>query len=324
MRLMEVCGTHTAAIFKEGIRSLISSDTKLISGPGCPVCVTPTGYIDKCIEAAKEATLYSFGDMLKVPGSKGSLSEAKSQGACVELMYSPFQVLALAESQPDKEFVIAAVGFETTVPIYALLIDQAEKKSIKNLKLITSLKRAIPAIDWLGGDEDIDGFICPGHVSVIVGEEPYKELAEKYKKPFVIAGFEAEHILGAIKLCEENKGNPFMANLYTEAVNKNGNEKARQMIDKYFDQGAASWRGLGNIEESGYFLKDQFANYDMDSRYIVEDMELPAGCGCADVITGRIDPSECALFGESCTPTHPIGPCMVSSEGACGIWYQNR
>ncbi|MDO4486166.1 MAG: hydrogenase formation protein HypD [Bacillota bacterium] len=329
LKLMEVCGTHTAAIFKNGIRSLISPKIKLISGPGCPVCVTPTAYIDKCIEYAMKPdhVLLTFGDMMKVPGTNESLSEAKGRGAAnIQLMYSPFEAVEKAQQHPELTYVVAAVGFETTAPAYALMIQEADKKEIINIKLVTALKTAIPALHWIcENQEDIDGFICPGHVSVITGSRVYDELASLYRKPFVVTGFEAEHILASlyriVKQIENNDGHT--ENLYRNAVKDDGNQKALAVMDEVFQTGPAMWRGLGIIEYSGLYLKDEYADFDGGSRELYADMELPAGCGCADVIVGRINPDQCPMFGEKCTPLKPFGPCMVSSEGACGIWYRN-
>ena len=228
VKLMEVCGTHTAAIFKSGIRSLISDKIKLISGPGCPVCVTPTAYIDKCIEYASKENhvLLTFGDMMKVPGSRGSLSEAKGNGNVnINIMYSPFEALEKAAENPHITYVVAAVGFETTAPAYAMMVKAAKEKCISNIKLVTALKTAIPALEWIcENQEDVDGFICPGHVSVITGSNVYIPLAEKYKKPFVVAGFEAEHILAAIYriMKQLESGENAAENLYRNAVKEDG------------------------------------------------------------------------------------------------------
>lgn len=329
LKLMEVCGTHTAAIFKSGIRSLISPKIKLISGPGCPVCVTPTAYIDKCIEYAlkENHVLLTFGDMMKVPGTEESLSEAKGRGAAnIQLMYSPFEAIEKAQENPDKTYVIAAVGFETTAPAYALMIQEANKKGIKNIKLVTALKTAIPALHWIcQNQEDIDGFICPGHVSVITGSRIYDELAQLYNKPFVVTGFEAEHILASlyriVKQIENKEGHT--ENLYKNAVREDGNSKALSVMESAFQTGPAMWRGLGIIEDSGLYLKDELAEYDGGSRDLYADMKLPEGCSCGQVIVGKINPDQCPMFGTNCTPLKPFGPCMVSSEGACGIWYRN-
>lgn len=329
IKLMEVCGTHTASIFKNGIRDLISPKIKLISGPGCPVCVTPAAYIDKCIEYAcmPDHELLTFGDMMKVPGSRGSLSDMKGEGENVRLMYSPFEALERAEKDPDTVFTVAAVGFETTVPSYGLLLKQAEEKGIKNIKLVTALKTIIPALEWICENEsDIDGFICPGHVSVIIGSTVYERLAEKYNKPFVVAGFEAEHILAVIYdiVWQLEHGEGRVKNLYKNAVRDEGNLKAQQVIDEFFAPGEAVWRGLGSIPDSGLYLKEEYADYDGGSRGLDQDLILPEGCQCGSVITGRKNPDECPMFGKGCDPLHPFGPCMVSAEGACGIWFRNK
>jgi len=335
LKLMEVCGTHTAAIFKNGIRDLISPNIRLISGPGCPVCVTPTAFIDKCVEYAKspDCELLTFGDMMKVPGTHGSLSENKAADregakADITIMYSPLEAIEKAKARPDITYVVAAVGFETTAPTYALLVKEAARQGVSNIRLVTALKTAIPALQWICENQnDIDGFICPGHVSVITGTHVYDELAAQYGKPFVVSGFEAEHILAAIyrivRQIEAGEGR--VENMYPNAVKEDGNPKALQAMDDVFTPGTAMWRGLGLIDGSGLYLKDAYAAYDGGSRGLDEDMKLPDGCRCGDVITGRINPDQCPMFaGGSCTPMAPFGPCMVSSEGSCGIWYRNR
>ncbi len=329
VKLMEVCGTHTASIFRHGIRSLISEKIKLISGPGCPVCVTPTAYIDRVAEfALKEGyEVLTFGDMMKVPGSGGSLSERKGDGARVRIMYSPFEALELAEADPSTTYVVAAVGFETTVPSYALLAREARRRGIRNIRLVTALKTVMPALRWICDNQpDIAGFLCPGHVSVITGPEIYRPLAERYGKPCAVAGFEAEHLLAAIcdLMRQIEAGKPRVDNLYPEAVRPGGNPRAMEAIEEVFEPGDAVWRGLGSIAGSGLYLRGGYEELDGGSRGLDGDMALPEGCRCADVITGRIDPSECPMFGSACTPASPYGPCMVSAEGACGIWYRNR
>ncbi len=339
LKIMEVCGTHTASIFKSGIRSLISPKIRLISGPGCPVCVTPAAYIDRCIEYAMKGNhvLVTFGDMMKVPGRNGSLSQAKGEGANVELMYSPMEVVEKAQRNPKTTYVIAGVGFETTVPAYALTIQEAEEKGVENIRLLTALKTVMPALTWICENEDaIDAFLCPGHVSVIIGSGAYEQLAVRYGKPFVVAGFEPEHILAGIydivKQLEskrksgaapsEDTGAP-VHNLYKNAVREEGNKKAQEIIGRFFEPGSAMWRGLGMIPDSGLYLKPEFEAYDGGSKGLDQDIELPEACRCGDVIIGRIHPDECPMFGKSCNPMSPYGPCMVSSEGACGIWYRN-
>ncbi len=334
LKLMEVCGTHTAAIFKNGIRDLISPKIKLISGPGCPVCVTPTAYIDRCVEYARKPNheLLTFGDMMKVPGTKGSLSENKAEDvdgakANIKIMYSPFEVIDRAKANPETTYVVAAVGFETTAPTYGLMLKSAKDAGLTNIKVITAIKTVIPALEWIcQNQDDIDGFLCPGHVSVITGCHIYDEIAEKYKKPCVVAGFEAEHILVAIyrivKQIEEGKSQ--VENMYKNAVRDYGNQKALDVIEQVYKTGPAMWRGLSTIEGSGLYLRDEFSIYDGGSIDLYEDMNLPEGCSCGAVITGRINPDQCAMFANgSCTPMKPFGPCMVSSEGSCGIWYRN-
>jgi hydrogenase expression/formation protein HypD len=334
MKIMEVCGTHTAAIFKSGIRDLLPEGVRLVSGPGCPVCVTPPSYIDDCLSIAQipGKTLLCFGDMLKVPSSDGrSLSDAMASGSDIRMVYAPFDALDLAAKNPDTEYTVAAVGFETTAPAYALLIEEAKAHGLKNIRLLTALKSAVRAIEWIcETGEDVDAFLCPGHVSVITGSMVFLPLAEKYKRPFVIAGFEAKQLKAAVQDCIH--GVPGVRNLYPEAVSKEGNIKAKALLETYFDLGDASWRGLGTIPGSGYVLKSKYAHYGLQlgtAGVIANEAKqstdsLPPGCRCGEVILGRIDPPECPLFGKTCTPLRAAGPCMVSSEGACGFWYRNR
>lgn len=327
VKIMEVCGTHTASIFKSGVRSLISPKIRLISGPGCPVCVTPAAYIDRCIEYALKPNhvLATFGDMMKVPGRNGSLSQAKGDGAKVELMYSPIDVAEKAKQNPDITYVIAGVGFETTVPAYALTMEAAARLGLSNIRLLTALKTVMPALEWICENEDgIDGFLCPGHVSVIIGSSAYEELSKRYGKPCAVAGFEPEHILAGIyDIIKQLGSETSVHNLYKNAVKTEGNQKAQEIIARYFMPGDAMWRGLGMIPNSGLYLRPEFEAYDAGSRGLDQDIELPEACRCGDVIIGRINPNECPMFGKSCHPMNPYGPCMVSSEGACGIWYRN-
>lgn len=327
VNIMEVCGTHTASIFKSGVRSLISQKIRLISGPGCPVCVTPAAYIDRCIEYAlkDKHVLVTFGDMMKVPGRNGSLSQAKGDGAIVELMYSPMEIVEKARRNPDVTYVIAGVGFETTVPAYALTIEEAVRTGVSNIRLLTALKTVMPALEWICENEcGIDGFLCPGHVSVIIGSSAYEELSQRYNKPCVVAGFEPEHILAGIyDIIKQLESEKSVHNLYKNAVKAEGNKKAQEMIDRYFMPGDAMWRGLGMIPGSGLYLRPEYEPFDAGSRGLDQDIELPEACRCGDVIIGRINPNECPMFGTSCNPMNPYGPCMVSSEGACGIWYRN-
>lgn len=329
IKIMEVCGTHTASIFKAGIRTLLPPEIQLISGPGCPVCVTPSPYIDKLIGYAlqENSQVLTFGDMMKVRGSEYSLTQAKAQGGQVRFLYSPLQAIKLAKENPSVNYVFGAVGFETTAPLYAILLEEMRKEGVRNLKLLTAIKTMIPALSFLcENEEGIDGFLCPGHVSVIIGSDVYRPLAEKYQKPFVVAGFEGEHILASIYeiLTQIRTGKYQVKNLYTSAVKEEGNQKAFQALQKYFEPSDAYWRGIGMIPGSGLRLKAEYSEYDAGSEEVFAEESLPKGCRCTDVILGRISPGECPAFGKRCTPMDALGPCMVSAEGACGIWYKNR
>lgn len=329
IKIMEVCGTHTASIFKNGIRSLLSPKIQLISGPGCPVCVTSSAYIDRLVgySLQEKHCVLTFGDMMKVKGTRMSLTEAKAVGGKVRILYTPLAALTIAAEDPETDYVFAAVGFETTTPIYALMLEEMIAKGIKNLKLMTSIKTIIPALTYICENEkNIDAFLCPGHVSVITGSSIYEELAKRYEKPFVVAGFEGEHILLAVyeivrQILHHREG---VKNMYTSVVSEDGNRKASELILKYFESTDDYWRGIGKIEQSSLKLKSGFAEYDAGSSFEAAEEKLPKGCSCKEVILGRINPVECPLFGKVCTPLNAIGPCMVSTEGACGIWYKNN
>ena len=322
VKIMDVCGTHTSAIVKNGIKDLISDNIKLVSGPGCPVCVTPSSYIDVLVDYSKKENfcILSFGDMFKVRGSSESLSEAKASGANVELMYSPLDIILNSRIN----YIVAAVGFETTAPIYAVLMDKLIRENIKNIKFLTSLKTMIPALKYICENEEIDGFIAPGHVSVMIGSDAYLGLCNEYKKPFVVSGFEPEHILCAIYeiVHQIDEGFFHVSNMYKSVVTREGNIKAMSLLYKYFGSYDATWRGLGKIKNSGLILKKEYKEFDLGSHNIVKDNEIP-GCRCSDVILGRITPDMCGMFKKVCTPENPIGACMVSSEGACGIYYED-
>lgn len=328
IKIMEVCGTHTASIFKNGIKSFLPPAIKLISGPGCPVCVTPAAYIDKAIAWAHEpnCTLLTFGDMMKVPGSKKSLSEAKADGANVEIMYSPQEAIKKAGANPNRTYIIACVGFETTIPIYSLILEQLEREQITNVKLLTALRRVYPALDFICRiDNEIDAFIAPGHASTILGSHVYTELANTYQKPYAVAGFEAEHVLIAIyDLIRQIELNKYeVHNLYPSVVRQEGNTAALRYIDQYFAAGSAYWRGIGNIPDSGYYLGNPYMKYDAGSHDLTDDADQhKSKCRCGEVIIGKINPDECTMFGKGCTPLNAKGPCMVSAEGTCGIWYR--
>jgi hydrogenase expression/formation protein HypD len=327
LKLMEVCGTHTSSIAKNGIRSIISPKIRLCSGPGCPVCVTPQGYIDKlCNYSMDENTIVlTFGDMMKVPGTKDSLSDAKAKGGKIDIFYSPFEVIEKAKKTPELTYIVAAVGFETTVPVYALMMEYIIKEKIINIKFLTALKVIVPVLEILCSEENnIDGFIAPGHVSTIIGSDAYTTISKKFEKPFAVSGFTAEEVLvGIYDLVKQIDSGKFDThNLYRSVVNSSGNIKARLLIDKYFESAGAFWRGVGELPESGLYLKNDYAEFDAGSRNIQNNYEKSSSCRCSDVIMGRIDPIECERFGKGCNPAKAMGPCMVSGEGACGIWYK--
>jgi hydrogenase expression/formation protein HypD len=291
--------------------------------------VTSSAYIDKLVEYSmgENSCVLTFGDMMKVKGNKLSLTEAGAHGAKVKILYSPLDAIKIAMENRNTQFVFAAVGFETTTPIYAVLIEEITKNKIDNLKILTSLKTIIPALSFIcENEEKIDAFLCPGHVSVITGCGVYRSLSEKYNKPFVVAGFEGEHILAAIYeiVSQLEKKQYSMKNMYVNAVSEEGNIKALGMMDKYFEVADDYWRGIGTIESSALRLKQEFAEFDAGSNFEASVETPPKGCRCKDVILGRIHPVDCPLFAKKCTPLNAVGPCMVSTEGVCGIWYKNR
>jgi hydrogenase expression/formation protein HypD len=330
LKIMEVCGTHTMAIGRYGIRGLLPGNIELISGPGCPVCVTPGNYIDAAINLADSGRkIITFGDMLNVPGNSGmTLTMAKSQGASVEICYSPIEALEKARSFPEQEIVFLAVGFETTIAAIIKMLDYAVLSDIKNLSLLVSFKRIIPAMKAILDDKDIkiNAFICPAHVSAIIGASAYDEISSIYHTPFVIAGFEPLDILSSILeiLKQISAGKAVVANEYSRVVRKTGNTKAMSLIDKYLDINDAVWRGLGTIPQSGYVLKNQYSGFDTASRYkiVYQEEKSLAECRCGDVLKGKIRPPNCPLFAEKCCPENPVGPCMVSSEGTCAAYYK--
>lgn len=324
--LMEVCGTHTASIVENGIESMLSNKIRLITGPGCPVCVTVAAYIDKLCELAKRdnTCVCSFGDMIRVKGSSGSLHDAKADGGRILMVYSPLDLIETAKNEPDTTFVFAAVGFETTTPLYAVLLEEIIKQNIKNIKLLTALKTMPAVIDKvLSSGNSITGMIAPGHVSVITGSDIFTPFAKKYNIPFVVAGFEGEQLLLAVWALTKLKGKGDVKNLYTEAVKNNRNDASYKLVEKYFEPCSAAWRGLGIIEGSGMKLKAEYAEFDAGSDGLFDD-HIPNGCSCGEVITGLKRAEECPLFGKVCTPLNPVGACMVSHEGSCFNYYMKK
>ncbi len=329
VRLMEVCGTHTHSIFQYGIRGLLPPNITLVSGPGCPVCVTPAGFIDRAAELALQGgwTLCTFGDMMRVPGEKGNLLDAKASGGDVRVMYSPMDALRWAAREPERTFAVAAVGFETTIPAYALLLERLAAENVDNVRLLTALKAMPPALNWIcENDPAVDGLIGPGHVSVITGSDAFAPLCACYRIPLAVGGFEYEQILAAIAdlLSQLKSGLCQAHNLYPEAVTKQGNLRAQALMDRYFTLANTTWRGLGEIEASGYELRPEFERFSADAWRADDGHGEKAGCLCGRVIMGRAEPRECPNFGTLCTPATPLGPCMVTAEGACGVWYANR
>ena len=331
-RLMEVCGTHTMAIAKSGIRSMLPEKVKLLSGPGCPVCVTPPQVIDAVLELAMgpEITIATYGDMVRVPGSRpgDSLQRRRALGAKLLVVYSPVDAVEYAKENPDREVVFLGVGFETTAPGTAAAVLTAKEEKVKNFSVLSMLKTVEPALRALMKTEDfsVQGFLCPGHVGTIIGEKGFAFLPEEYQMPAVIAGFEPENILLSVYLLLRQiaEGRPRVENQYKRAVSPKGNVLAQNMIGRCLEPRADLWRGLGRIENSGLGFRAEFSDFDAEKKFSIRYGEEtgPSACRCGDVICGRISPSRCPMFGKRCTPEDPVGPCMVSSEGACAAAYK--
>lgn len=328
--LMEVCGTHTVAISRFGLRSRMPQRIRLISGPGCPVCVTPCEQIDQMIAMSAEpgVTVVTFGDMMRVPGSTSSLALERANGRDVRMVYSPFDALQAALGEPHRTFIFMGIGFETTISTVAATLIRAFELDVRNFFVLPAFKQVIPAMAALLADNEscIDGFICPGHVSAIIGSEPYDRLACGEKTPCVITGFEALDILkGIVMLLEQiSQGRREVEVQYRRAVPEKGNPTALALMARVFRPCDSWWRGIGLIPDSGMDLAEAFSRFDARSRVPVESPpvpDLPAGCSCGEVIRGILVPPECPLFGKTCMPAHPVGPCMVSGEGACAAYF---
>jgi hydrogenase expression/formation protein HypD len=328
--VMEVCGTHTTEIARSGLRSLISPKIRLISGPGCPVCVTVTSYIDRLIALSHESDtcVLTFGDMLRVPGSFQSLTDAKAAGGRIEMVYSPLQLIDLAQKNPHIRYVFAAVGFETTAAVYAAVLEQVHLLRLKNVRFLTSLKTMPQAISYVleHSSGRIDGLLAPGHVSVITGSGLFEPLADRFRVPFVVAGFDDRHLLSGIyalvRLIEAKS--PRILNLYPSAVTGQGNIRAQEKIREFFEPCDASWRGIGVLPASGLILREEFEDYDAGSKDLTEDRARNRACRCSEILVGNASPAECPLFAKSCTPENPVGACMVSSEGSCRSAFENE
>ena len=334
IRLMEICGTHTHAIARAGIRQLLPDGVKLLSGPGCPVCVTPPEAIDALVLLSRlpNVTVCTYGDMLRVPGTSPdvSLLKERGKGARVEMVFSPMDALALAKTDPDRRIVFAGVGFETTAPGTLAAVRAAKEQNVSNFSVFLLLRRIEPAVRALLADpaSQIDGFLCPGHVAVIVGEEGFRFLPEEYHLPAVISGFEAADIFLSVKelIRQVREQDPRLVNTYTRAVSREGNLLARQLMEEMAEPCGALWRGLGIIENSAFALKADYKDFDAAERFGIRlpESSAPTACRCGDVICGKIEPAGCPFFGKVCTPEAPLGPCMVSSEGSCAAAYAYR
>jgi len=318
------------AIARSGLRSLLPASVRLISGPGCPVCVTDQSYIDQAIRLARsgaDVIIATYGDMVRVPGRDGSLAEARAEGAVVEVVYSADKAVDLAVKNPDKQVVFLAVGFETTAPGTALAVKRAVAQGIDNFCVFTAHKLILPVMAALleAGDVRVDGFLCPGHVSVILGWGAYEPIADRYGRPCVVAGFDPPQIIAGLERILEQlaEGSPAACTVYP-SVSREGNRTALGLLEEVFQPVEATWRSIGAIPASGLALRERYAAYDATKRFDLPAVESyePAGCRCGDVICGRCEPADCALFGNSCTPASPVGPCMVSSEGACAAAYK--
>jgi len=330
IKLMEVCGSHTMAIARYGIRKLLPQNVKLISGPGCPVCVTANRYLDKAIAISSlpEVIIATFGDMMRVPGSTSSLEKERSKGGDIRIVYSTMDAITLAVKNPDKNVVFLGVGFETTAPTIAASVLRAKELELKNYTVYCAHKTMPKPMEAIASGEKVNlhGFICPAHVSTIIGSRPYEFLAEKYDKSCVIAGFEPLDVLEAVKMLIEQIriGKPSVQIQYSRVTTVEGNPTALAIMDKIFEICDTEWRGLGEIPGSGLKLRNEFGEYDADLKFdiIVESTQEEAGCICGDVMQGISSPTDCPLFGTVCTPEDPVGACMVSSEGSCAASYK--
>ena len=329
VRLMEFCGGHTVAIFKHGLRQLLPDNIEMLSGPGCPVCVTATADLDKAIALAKlpDTIVTSFGDMVRVPGSTSSLQQAKAEGADIRIVYSTQDALTIARENPDKSVIFIGIGFETTAPTVAASILQAAQEKINNYNILSLHKICPPIMKALldMGEVKIDGIICPGHVSTIIGSHPYDFIAENYGIACAVSGFEPVDILLAVDMLVEQIENedPKVENAYGRGVKPEGNLPALKLMDTIFETGDANWRGIGMVPSSGLRLKPDYERFDADKAFDIDPGPTvePKGCICGSILRGTATPLECSLFRKTCTPERPVGPCMVSSEGSCATYF---
>lgn len=330
MTLMEVCGTHTMSIYQHGIRSLLPEQVRLISGPGCPVCVTPIGYVDQAVAYARrpQTIIVTFGDMIRVPGSSSNLQREKAEGADVRIVYSPLDALSVAEKNPDKTVVFLGIGFETTAPTIGGSLLEAEKRGLTNYFVLCAHKTMPAPMAALTSDPElkVDGYICPAHVSAVIGSEAYRPLVEKYAVPCVVTGFEPVDMLRGIQLLVRQvvAGEARVECEYSRIVKPEGNPTALAILFKVFEPCTAEWRGIGQIPASGLQLRAEYRKFDALRAFPVE-VEEPRehkGCLCGEILKGKVTPIDCPLFRKDCSPEHPIGACMVSSEGTCAAEYK--
>jgi hydrogenase expression/formation protein HypD len=329
--LMEVCGGHTHTIFRYGIEGLLPAQIELIHGPGCPVCVLPMGRIDDCLAIAErpEVIFTTFGDAMRVPGSRGSMLQAKAAGADIRMVYSPMDALALARKNPDREVVFFGLGFETTMPSTALTILQAEREGVRNFSVFCNHITIVPTIKAILDSPGlhIDGFLGPGHVSMVTGIEPYRFIAEHYRRPLVVAGFEPLDILQSIWMVLKQiaDGRCEVENQYARIVAAGGNSPALEAVARVYElREFFEWRGLGSIDHSGVRIREPYAAFDAERKFSVPGVRIadPKSCQCGEVLKGAIKPWQCKVFGAACTPETPLGALMVSSEGACAAYFQ--
>ena len=331
LTFMEVCGTHTVSAFRSGLRSLLPDTVRLLAGPGCPVCVTPAGYLDKAVAIAKEpeTVITTFGDMLRVPGTESSLERMRAQGGDIRMVYSPMDALKMAREEPEKTVVFLGVGFETTTPAVAWTIKEAVDRNVENYFVLCAHKTIPEAMMALvsAGEVKLDGFLCPGHVSVITGSDIYRPLCAKCGIPCVVAGFEAFDMARGIEMLTEqiDEGRVEVEVAYTRSVAREGNSEARKLCTEVFEKCDTEWRGFGVIPQSGLRIGDKYASRDASIRFSDVTVPVPAdqsACRCGDVLRGVCLPTDCSLFGKACTSVTPVGACMVSSEGACAAYYK--
>ena len=330
IRLMEICGTHTVAIFRSGLKQLLPPTIKLISGPGCPVCVTANEDIDRAIWIARqpETIITTFGDLVRVPGSESSLHVERSRGADVRIVYATLDALQIARENPNRQVVFIGIGFETTAPTIAAAVQQASSLGVKNFSVFSAHKLLPPAMRALldAREVNLDGFLCPGHVSIIIGAGAYQEVIDNYRTPCVVTGFEPLDILQGITLMADQVegGKAEVVNQYRRAVTWEGNVAARRLIDKIFEPADSTWRGIGLIPKSGLVFRPEWKEFDASHRFSMPHIQVKEhpGCKCGEVLRGVLTPPECGLFRKVCTPQDPKGPCMVSGEGTCGAYYR--